>query len=195
VDDDEPVYRASVTPRGTNSSFDIWVRQEGASLKLKLLNKEGHPYGLLATRPVSADALSGTWCYSRPRSPLPSDSTVSVELKETVQISAASSGGVTIRHEVEAHVYEPPGKLACKAEHLVGTLEQSFSGAMKAGGALVGKSGEPKYVIPSFDECKVPFSVARTGDAAMALKRRGDQLIVYHTSGSEFPDEVTFSRR
>jgi S1-C subfamily serine protease len=197
VDDDQPIFRASVTPKGTSMSFDVWVRQEGTDLKLKLLDSDENPYGLFTTRRDSPAALTGKWTRTNPRSPISDTVPITYQLDETLEVLAHSNGMVTVRHFVNVEAFAALSNYLprCRSSQASGSLEQSLKGPMDGGSVLVTRTGG-KRSIATLALCGIPEELfPYSFDAAMTLKIRNGKLIVYRTSGSEFPEEVEFERR
>lgn len=194
VDDELPVYRASITPERSAASFDIWVRREGADLKLKLFDDKGRPYGLSATRTLDPGALNGTWGHSSPRSPYGPDLHLSRAKEEKLQVTAQSDGTVQVRHTVNSTLYAPieaqfPNCLLMQAS---GTFEQSFTGKIDGGAARLSRNSS-SLVAPEFESCNLHFPY--TPDKEIVLKVRDGKLVMYRTEGDRYPEEMEFERR
>jgi S1-C subfamily serine protease len=195
VDDDEPVYRASVALKTAPTTFDVWIRWEGPDLKLKLVDKDGAPYGLGGTRSTGAASLNGRWTHARARTPHPADTSVDLQWEETIEVSSGTADQVTVRHVLNAQIFTTAGHFECPRDRLDWTVAESFTGTLKPGGALLSKRTDSKVDPASFEGCKVNLDGYYAPSVAMVLKNRGDRLVVYRASGSEVPEEVEFSRR
>lgn len=194
VDDDQPVYRASVTFRGAPTSFDVWIRREGDQLKLKLFDEKGRPYGLSTTRTINPSALNGTWVHLSPQTPYTNEPGVSASQEETLHVSAQSDGIIQVRHTVRANVHAPAGARLplCQLSRAGGTFEQSFAGKIDGGAARLSRR-TAMYSAPDLQACGISFPYRP--DKEIVIKARDGKLVMYRTEGDRYPDEVEFDRR
>ena len=125
------MYRAQVRFANLDHLVDVWLATDGGRLRIKLFDKDGRPAGLSAGRAVRASAFEGTWHRTEPRTARSFGKSfdADVDTMETVAVSVATDGVVSVTHDMRRHIYENRGRLPCgSGAKLDLGFEQIFSG-------------------------------------------------------------------
>ena len=194
MDDEGHTYRASVRISGAANLIELWIGIDRGEPRLKLFDPSEELYAVDSPRNVSAAALQGTWAMKRPRVTDDLDKDAEVETSETLAISIGDDGKVALRHVLDQHFYmAQPGRVfACNHKGTVDTgLVQSFTGTIE-NGVVVAVPEKPAE--PSGDDAGGCES-RHLPDRIVAVKLVGDQLYMYRTDGSAFPETVAFTKQ
>ena len=195
MDDEGRTYRASVRISGAANLVEVWIGMERGQPRLKLFDTAENLYAVDSPRTISTTALQGTWVMKRPRVTDELDKNAEVEVEEDLAISIAEDRKVSLRHTIEQHYYiagKKSSAFTCnhKASIDVGLL-QSFTGSIENGVvvALPEKDAEP--IGTDAGAC----TSSHAPDRIVAVKLVGDQLYLYRTDGTAYPETVTFTKQ
>ena len=195
VDSENHVYRASVRFAGVPYLVDVWLATDGGRLRLKLFDNAGQASGMSATRVVAASAYEGTWHRKEPRTEQNFGEGIEADAdtNETLIVGIATSGAVTVTHQVRRHVVFGGGKRSpCGGSKLDLGLEQTFTGKLRDGTVVGFRQKDAKPLGADMGRCYTLFTYSP--DLASVLKIVGDTLIMYRTDGSDFPEAAEFQR-
>jgi hypothetical protein len=195
VDADAHVYRAQVRFADLDHLVDVWLASDGGRLRIKLFDKDGRPAGLSAGRAVSASAFEGTWHRTEPRTArnFGKNFDADVDTMETVVVSVATDGVVSVTHDLRRHIYENRGRLPCgSGAKLDLGLEQMFSGMLDNGSVVAARQGDAKAIGADMWSCG--RALTYDADRMIVLKLVDGKLEMYRTNGVEFPEVAEFER-
>jgi hypothetical protein len=195
MDDEGRTYRASVRIAGAPNLIELWIGVDRGMPRLKLFDTAENLYAVDSARSVSSGALQGTWLMKRPRVTDAIDKDAEVEIDETLSVSIADDGKVSLRH-VLAQRYFVAGKrqqaFRCNHKQTIDTgVLQSFVGTIDNGVvvALPEKDAEPIGTDASY--CMSNHAP----DRIVAAKLVGTQLYLYRTNGTAYPETIAFTKQ
>jgi S1-C subfamily serine protease len=187
IDADAHQYRAQVRLSGVDHLVDIWLSTSGGRLRLALFDNRGFPAGLTVTRSVAASAFEGTWHRSEPRTSRASG--LDVDTDETLVISVATDGAVSVTHDLRRHMY---GRVPCGGGKLDLGLEQAFTGTLDQGSVVAFRHAEAKAIGADMGRCWRAFTYQP--DQVAVFKLVDNRLMMYRTDGVAFPETAEFHR-
>ncbi|HEY3805579.1 MAG TPA: serine protease [Kofleriaceae bacterium] len=188
-------YRAQVRFANLDHLVDVWLATDGGRLRLKLFDKDGRPAGLSAGRAVRASAFEGTWHRTEPRTArsFGKNFDADVDTMETVAVSVATDGVVSVTHDMRRHIYENRGRLPCgSGAKLDLGFEQIFSGLLDNGSVVAARQGDAKAIGTDMWRCG--SALTYDPDRVIVLKLVEGKLEMYRTNGVEFPEVAEFER-
>ena len=195
MDDEGNTFRASVRISGAASLVELWIGMDRGMPRLKLFDPTGNLYAIASPRNVATSALQGTWVMKRPRVTDAVDKDAEVEGEETLAISIGDEHKVSIRHVLTQKFFQVSKRssaFACSHKATIDTgVVQSFAGTLDNGvvTALPEKELEPTGADAG--SCVSPHRA----DRIIAIKLTGDQVTLYRTDGTSFPETVQFTKQ
>ncbi len=193
MDDEGRVYRASVRISGAANLIELWFGVEQGQPRLKLFDTADDLYAIDSPRTISTAALQGTWGMKRPRVTDAVDKNAEIESEEKVSISIGEEHRVSILYTSTQKYYAVTRRSAfpCSRKSTMELgLAESFTGTLENGVviALPEKAATP--VGADADSC----TSRRLPDQIIAIKLVGDQLYLYRTDGSAYPETVQLAK-
>ena len=194
MDDEGRTYRASVRISGATNLVEIWIGIEQGQPRLKLFDTTENLYAIASPRNVPATALQGTWTMRRPRVTDEIDKQAEIESDEELSISIGDERRVSIRHVINQRYFVAGKKnLPFKCNHkttIESGLLQSFVGTME-NGVVVALPEKPAEAIGA-DAAACASS--HRPDRIIAAKLVGQQLFLYRTDGTAYPETLQFAK-
>jgi len=195
MDDDGRVYRASVRISGATNLIEVWIGVEQGQPRLKLFDTTENLYAIDSPRTVSTTALQGTWEMKRPRVTDTVDKDAEVESEETLSISIGEDQKVSLLYTTTQH-YFMTGKrgaaFRCNGKRTMESgLAQSFSGTLENGVVIGLPQKTAEFTGADGELC----GSRRRADQIVLVKLVGEQLFLYHTDGSAYPETVQLAKR
>jgi S1-C subfamily serine protease len=193
MDDEGRVYRASVRISGASNLIELWFGIEQGKPRLKLFDSTNELYAIDSPRTISTATLQGTWGMKRPRVTDAVDKNAEVESEEKVSISIGEEHRVSILYTSTPKYYAVTKRSAFPCSRK-STMElgfaESFTGTLENGVviALPEKAATP--VGADADSC----ANRRLPDQIIAVKLVGDQLYLYRTDGSAYPETIQLAK-
>ena len=195
MDDDGRIYRASVRISGAANLIEVWIGVEQGQPRLKLFDTMENLYAIDSPRTVASSALQGTWSMKRPRVTDAVDKDAEVESEETLSISIGEEHKVSILYTVMQHLYMAGKRAAvfrCNGKRTMEVgLAQSFTGTLENGVVI----GVPEKAADNVGGDAEPCGARHHPDQIVAVKLVGDQLYLYHTDGSAYPETVQLTKQ
>ena len=194
MDDEGRTYRASVRISGASNLVELWIGVEQGQARLRLFDTTENLYAISSPRNVATSSLQGTWTMKRPRVTDEINKQAEVESDENLSISIADDRRVSIRHVINQR-YFVAGKrgvaFACNHKMTIESgLLQSFVGVLENGVvvALPEKLAEPMGADGG------ACASSHHADRIVAVKLVGQQLFLYRTDGSAYPETLQFTK-
>jgi len=195
MDDDGRVYRASVRISGAANLIEVWIGVEQGQPRLKLFDTAENLYAIDSPRTVSSSVLQGTWGMKRPRVTDAVDKEAEVESEETLSISIGEEHKVSILYTTTQHYFMAGKKTTvfrCNGKRTMESgLAQSFTGTLE-NGVVIGVPEKPAETVGADGEA---CGARRHADQIVAVKLVGDQLYLYHTDGSSYPETAQLTKQ
>jgi len=195
VDANIHLYKATAIREGSGTApFSVYVSRDYGRLRVRLFEVgENHQLNVLkGLATVSPEQLNGIWKRTAPRAALPNLNGAEIETEETLSV-AVDGAFVNARHVVKSVLYAPAGQVfsGCYSGKTWEEDTQKISGKLEGGILLMTPQGsiERKGNARSCVGMEL-YSM----DKLVTLKMVGDKLIMYRTSGPEFPESQEFSR-
>jgi S1-C subfamily serine protease len=193
MDDDGRVFRASVRMSGASNLIELWFGIEQGQPRLKLFDTTDNLYAIDSPRTVSTSALQGTWAMKRPRVTDSVDKDAEVESEDKVSISIGEEQRVSILYTTTQKYYAVTKRSSfpCnrKGSMEVG-LAQSFVGTLENGVVI---ALPEKVATPVGADAGYCLN-RRLPDQIIAVKLVGDQLYLYRTDGSAYPETLQLAK-
>jgi S1-C subfamily serine protease len=193
MDDDGRVYRASVRISGAPNLIELWFGIEQGVPRLKLFDTTENLYAIDSPRTVSTTALQGTWAMKRPRVTDAVDKDAEVESEDKLSISIGEEHRVSILYTTTQKYFAVTKRTSfpCsrKGSMEVG-LAQSFVGTLENGVVI---ATPEKVATPVGADAGYCLN-RRLPDQIIAVKLVGDQLFLYRTDGSAYPETVQLAK-
>ncbi len=194
MDDEGKTYRASVRISGAANLVELWIGIEQGQPRLKLFDTAENLYAISSPRNVPGASLQGTWTTKRPRVTDEIDKNAEVESDENLSISIGDERRVSIRHVVNER-YFVAGKhgVAFKCNHKM-TIEtgllQSFVGTLENGVVIAMPEKPAEPIGADAGAC----NASHHPDRIVAVKLVGQQLFLYRTDGTVYPETLQFAK-
>ncbi|MBK8256279.1 MAG: trypsin-like peptidase domain-containing protein [Polyangiaceae bacterium] len=203
ANDDSRAYKATVSTKGSATSFSVWVSTEQGRLRLKLFDDSGKPYWIERHGSADAAAFNGTWYVrgTRQRVVLSDDVTIDAKITERLDISVDAEGNAQVKHHFLREWYTDPGKLwTCNQSNSMEVgMEQNFRGVLKEGAirmfpTVQNRDGSPKTERVGVDGRRCTLPVHYTADKLFVLRIVQNKLVLHRTDGSTYPERIDFAR-
>jgi hypothetical protein len=196
-------FKATVSAKGSSSSFTVWVSTDQGRLRLKLFDDAGKPYWIERHGSAEGTAFNGSWRHdeTRQRVVLSKDEQHDAKTTETIDVSVSSDGDVKVKHRFLREWYaDNDKKWTCnRLEGVEVGLEQNLSGwlhdgAIRLSPTTMNQDGSPRVERIGKDLVRCPFSPRYTPDRLVLIKLVGGRLHLFRTDGSEYPERIDFNR-
>jgi S1-C subfamily serine protease len=193
MDDEGRIYRASVRMSGASNLIELWFGIEQGKPRLKLFDSANELYAIDSPRTVSTAALQGTWGMKRPRVTDAVDKNAEVESEEKVSISIGEEHRVSILYTSTQKYYAVTKRSAfpCSRKSTMELgLAESFTGTLENGVVIAMPEKAATPVGADSDYC----SNRRLPDQIIAVKLVADQLYLYRTDGTAYPETIQLAK-
>lgn len=193
MDDEGRIYRASVRMSGASNLIELWFGIEQGKPRLKLFDSANELYAIDSPRTVSTAALQGTWGMKRPRVTDAVDKNAEVESEEKVSISIGEEHRVSILYTSTQKYYAVTKRSAfpCSRKSTMELgLAESFTGTLENGVVIAMPEKAATPVGADSDYC----TNRRLPDQIIAIKLVGDQLYLYRTDGTAYPETIQLAK-
>lgn len=194
IDDEGKVYRASVRISGAPNLIEIWIGVDQQAARLKLFDPTNNLYAIKSPRTTSTAALQGTWSMKRPRVTDAINKDAEIESTDTLSVSIGDDRKVSLRYVINERYFSAGSRgkqFKCNHKATIDTgLLQSFTGTIENGVivALPEKDAEPIGADSLY------CSPGHRADRIVAAKLAGDQLVLYRTDGSAYPETIQLAK-
>jgi hypothetical protein len=193
MDDEGNMFRASVRISGAPNLVELWIGMDRGAPRLKLFDTTENLYAIGSPR-GGAGTLQGTWVMKQPRVTDAIDKDAEVETDETLAISVGDEHRIAIRHVLNQHYFIAKKGSAFSCDHKP-TIEtgvvQSFTGTLDNGSIV---AFPEKELEPTGADSAACVSTHHA-DRIVAAKLVGDQLMLYRSDGTAFPETLTFAKQ
>jgi S1-C subfamily serine protease len=204
VNSESRSFKATVSAKGSSSSFSVWVSTAEGRLRLKLFDGEGKPYWIDRHGSADAAAFRGAWVSRGTRQRLVIGEKLQLDTKTTemIDVEVDAEGDARVKHRLLRDWYAESGHVwPCNQRDVVEVgMEQNFSGKLRDGALWLSpttttQDGSPRTERIGGDGQRCSsLPVHYTADRLLVMKVVSGRLIVYRTSGNEFPERVDFNR-
>jgi hypothetical protein len=188
------INRAQIAVSGRASTFAIYLAAEAGRLRLRLTDPSGKLYALSAPQAAEAEDFLGKWKAVERRMTLQSQ--IVVADSEKLELASDGAGRVVANHIFQHASLAPEGKsFTCnKRADVRDGFTQAFAGKYAGGVITAAPSREMTRLEPK--DCPLPcgnYCSSYSADTAVLLKRVGEALFMYRTSGG-MPEAQRFIR-
>ncbi|HEX5062782.1 MAG TPA: serine protease [Kofleriaceae bacterium] len=194
MDDEGNVYRASVRISGAANLVELWFGIEQGQPRLKLFDTTENLYAIDSPRTISTSVLQGTWAMKRPRVTDAVDKDAEVESEDKLSVSIGEEHRVSILYTTTQRYFavSKRSSFPCsgKKSMEVGYTE-SFVGTLENGVVI---ATPEKAATPSGADADYCTN-RRLPDQIIAVKLVGDQLFLYRTDGSAYPETIQLAKQ
>ncbi len=116
-----------------------------------------------------------------------------VETVETIAVSVATDGVVSVTQDLRRRIYENRGRLPCGTGARIDLgVEQIFSGRLDNGSIVAFRQTDAKPIGADMWQCG--RALTYEPDRVSVLKLIDGKLLMYRTNGVEFPETAEFQR-
>ncbi len=194
MDDEGKTFRAAVRISGAPNLVEIWIGMDQHEPRLKLFDTTEDLYAISSPRAISTSSLQGSWALKQPRVTDAVDKDAEVEADEKVSISIGDDRKVSLRYVINQRYYIA-GKHAnvfrCNGKKTIEIgLLQSFTGTLENGVVIALPEKDAESIGADAGSC----DPRHKADRIVAAKLVGDQMYLYRTDGTAYPETLQFTK-